>query len=125
MGKRFIKHRQHGRRIVIRGDTVDGQSLAFCTFVDQHELTPRLSLVLIPASFHGQSDRFHRRLAGGQAIACRIQIQVARPQTVRTVIAAMDAGEQMRAAHDGFAMSTPEIPEGGSIVSHRSSFRCM
>jgi hypothetical protein len=74
--KRFLENRSNGPRIVIGRNAVDGQRFAFNAFMDQHQLALRLTLILVPALFHGQPYGFHRRFAGGQTITRRVQIEM-------------------------------------------------
>jgi hypothetical protein len=123
--KRFLENRNDGCRIVISRNTIDGHGFAFNTFMDQHQLASHLTLIFVPALFHGQPYGFHRRFARGQTVARDVQIEMTRPQAIWTVVAVIDAREQMRAGNNGMTMSTPEISEGSGAGSHSSSFRCM
>ena len=68
-GKRLLKDRHNRTRVVVSGDAVDRQRIAFRTLMDQHQLAARLPLIFVPAKLHGQRDGLHRRLTRGQTIA--------------------------------------------------------
>ncbi|HEX6268807.1 MAG TPA: hypothetical protein VFZ43_01115 [Anaerolineales bacterium] len=74
--KGFVEDRDNLPGIVIGGNPVNGQGLTFSAFVNQHQFAARFSLILVLALFQGQTDRFHRRFAGGQTVAGRVQIQM-------------------------------------------------
>ena len=65
-------------------------------------------------------DRLHWRLAGRQAIACGVQVQVAGPQAVGTVVSVVDPGEHVSARHDDMTVSAFEVSKGGSAGFHSS-----
>lgn len=123
--QRFLENRENGIRIVIGCNAIDGQRFALDAFMDQHQLASRFTLILVPALFHGQPDGLHRRFARGQAIARNVQVKVTGPQAVGAVIAVVDTGAKMRAGNDGMAVRAPKISEGGGIVFHSSSLRCI
>ena len=122
---RKLEYLQDGACIVVSRNAVNGQRSAVHTLVDEHQLAARLAPVLVPARFEGQPNGPHLSLAGGQAIAGRVQIEMARPQTIRAVIAVIDAGKEVRARYQRMAVAAFEIAKGGRAVSHSSSRRCM
>jgi hypothetical protein len=63
-GKGFLENSPYHSGVIVCCDAIDGKSLAFHTFMDQHQLAARVTLVFIPALLHGQPDWFHWRLTG-------------------------------------------------------------
>src|SRR5574341_109346 len=118
--KGFVENGNEGLGIIVGCNAIDRQGFALYAFMDQHQLAARFTLILVPAFFHRQSNRLHRRFARGQAVARDAQIKMTRPQTMRTVVAVVDARDHMRAGNKGMTMGTPEIPEGGSMIFHSS-----
>ncbi|HSG43916.1 MAG TPA: hypothetical protein VLA72_12245 [Anaerolineales bacterium] len=94
MHQMVLKNRYDGFRIVVSSDPVNGQRITLHTVVDQHQLASRRKPVLVSTLFHGQSDRHHLPLTRGQAITCRIQIKVTRPQAVWAMVAVVHTGKQ-------------------------------
>ncbi len=93
--------------------------------MDQHHLASLIKLVLVPALFHGQPDGLHLPFARAESIARGIQVEVTGPQTIRTMVAVVDSGEEMRARDNDMTMRAPEVSERGGAVSHSSSRRRM
>jgi hypothetical protein len=122
--KRVVENCNNRFSIIIGRDAVDGQAPAFHTFMDEHQLAPPFTLILVPALFHGQPYGFHWSFARAQTITRYVQIEMTRPQAVWTVIAVIDCRKQMCTGNNGMAMSALEIFEGGGTVAHNSSFRC-
>ena len=63
--------------VVIRRDAIDRELAAVLTAMDDHQLTLIETRVLLAPALERQADRFHARLAGGEAIARRVQIEMA------------------------------------------------
>ncbi len=121
--KGIIEHCHDRFRVIVSGNAVDGEGLAFEAFMDQHQLAARLGPVLVPARLHRQADGLHRCLASRQAIAGGEQVQVAGPQAVGTVIPVIHPGEQMGAGDQGMAVVAAKVTKGGETGSHSSSRR--
>jgi hypothetical protein len=120
-----VKDGDDSRWIIIRRDSIDGQCITFNALMNQHQFASFLQPVFVPAIFHGQSNGFHLPFAGRQAIPRGIEIEVTRPQTIGTVVAVVDAREEVRAGNKSVTMRALEISKGGGVISHSSSRRCM
>jgi hypothetical protein len=120
-GRRGPEDLLDGPRVVVGCDAIYGQGIAAGAFVDQHQLASRFALIFVPASFHGQPDGFHRRLARGQTVSRGIQVQVTGPQAIRAVVAVVDSGEQMRGGDNAPAMGAGKISERSDAGPHSSS----
>jgi hypothetical protein len=72
-----MKDGHDGFRVIIGSNAINRQCFARHTFMDQHQLTARVALIFVPALLHGQSDGLHRRLARGQTVSGRKQIEMA------------------------------------------------
>jgi hypothetical protein len=123
--ERIMENDQDGFRVIIRGDAIDGERGTFSALMDQHQLATRLQPVPVPALLHGQPDGPHLPLARGKTIARGKQIEMAGPQTVRTVIAVIHTRKHVRGGDKIVAVRAPEISKRGKMISHSSLRRFM
>src|SRR5829696_4750531 len=54
--KRFLENRHDRSRVIICRDAVDGKRFTSSTFMHQHQLATRFTLILVPALLHRQPD---------------------------------------------------------------------
>jgi hypothetical protein len=98
--------------VVVCRDAIDRKVAAVLAAMDDHQLTLIIARVLLAPAFERQPDRFHARLTGRQPIARRVQIEMARGQAVRTVIAIIHARQRDLCRDEVAAVHAHKIAEG-------------
>ena len=98
--------------IIVGGNTVDGQAVTFFAGMDQHQLAA-IGAIFLAGMLDCQPDGLHQRLAGRKPVSRHVQVQVTRPEAIRTMVAVMNAREPGFRANETMTVSTHEAISGG------------
>ncbi len=96
--------------VIVTGDAVNGNLAAARTFMDEHQLALERPAVFLRCVFEGEPDGRHFGAAFRQAVTGGFQVNVARVQAPRAVVAIVHPAGFPAGGYISLALDATEFP---------------